>query len=333
MAQIVVRGENVYQCTVCSRKIRVPNNRYGLDVVHYCTITQGCKGKLNRVTIPKEVNNTPAIPPEVTGIQDWFQRQMLYTYTQTIASNTWTIQHNLGTIPIIHTFLNQIVNGVMTLVETLPPPYKIIDDNNIILTFPEAVSGVAQLEALSSRNTANLQKSKVVQNVNNIQVTTNTGVLTIATLDPSPITEVTLTYVVPGQNPIAIVYNNLASPPDANSPWSGINQVYVGGVVYTVRSFNLVSHPAALQYFISGQIPSTGCAVYVGTPLNGPTGILKSVLILEAKSPYASVDIITNQYVDFSAETKTSANILYSYGVAVVTPNTPKSIYPYISVV
>lgn len=332
MAQIVVRGESVYQCTVCNRRIRVPTNRIGLDVIHYCTITAGCHGKLNKVTLAKDITSTPAIPPEVAGIQDWFQRALLYTHTQTIASNSWTITHNLGSIPIVHVFTNQMVNGKLTPVEIPQPPTTIIDSNTIRISFPEAVSGVAQLEALASRNYTNSATTVAASPAANIQVSTNTGVITIATLDNAPNITLTLTYAIPNQNFVTISYNNVTITPDANSPWADISRVYIGGVVYHVRSFNIINHSAALNAFVSGQIPPQGCPIYIGSALAATTN-KGSVLLLEANTPFASVDKVIDQYVDLSAETMTSNNVVYSFGKVYAKPAASLSIYPYISVV
>lgn len=254
---------------------------------------------------------------------------MLYTHTQSIASKVWTIKHNLGSIPIVHTFTHQVINGVSTLADATTPPVTIIDDSNIILTFAEAVSGVAQLEALASRNTTSAQPTTIVA-PSNTQVSTDVGDITIATLSDDPIISIVLAYLIPGANPYLINYNNIDTTADANSPWNGVYQVYINGTVYTVRNFNLITHPAALRPFVSGQIPPTGCPVMIQA-VNDTTQ--NGVLLLEARAPFTSVDRTIDRYVDFGIETANSGNILYSYGKLYATPAAQKIIYPYISVV
>jgi hypothetical protein len=104
MAQILIKGESVYQCSVCARKIRVLTSRDGIDVVQRCTITYSCRGKLNKLTTAVDVNTTPAFPTEVPGVKDWFQRKILYTHQQPIKSKVWTVNHNLANKPIVYAY-------------------------------------------------------------------------------------------------------------------------------------------------------------------------------------------------------------------------------------
>lgn len=105
MAQILIKGESVYKCDVCMRKIRVLTSREGIDVVNRCTITYGCKGRFHRVKNAEEANATPAFPTEVAGVKDWFQRRVEYTHIQPIKSATWVIKHNLANKPIVYAYV------------------------------------------------------------------------------------------------------------------------------------------------------------------------------------------------------------------------------------
>lgn len=107
MAQILIKGESVYKCDTCNRKIRVATARDGIDVVQRCTITFGCKGKLLRVRDTKEVNDTPAFPEEIPGVRDWFQRRVVYTHNQPIRTKMWIIKHNLQNKPIVYAYVSR----------------------------------------------------------------------------------------------------------------------------------------------------------------------------------------------------------------------------------
>lgn len=107
MAQILIKGESVYKCDTCMRKIRMLTSREGIDVVQRCTITHGCRGKLLRLKDAKEVNSTPAFPTEVAGVQDWFQRRVVYTHTQPVKAKRWTIKHNLANNPLVYAFVSR----------------------------------------------------------------------------------------------------------------------------------------------------------------------------------------------------------------------------------
>lgn len=104
MAQILIKGETVYKCDECMRRIRVLTAREGIDVVNRCTITYGCKGRLHKVKSVEEANSTPAFPTEVPGVQDWFQRRVEYTHNQPIKSKVWIIKHNLANKPAVYCY-------------------------------------------------------------------------------------------------------------------------------------------------------------------------------------------------------------------------------------
>ncbi len=105
MAQILIKGETVYKCDECMRRIRVLTAREGIDVVNRCTITYGCKGRLHKVKSVEEANSTPAFPEEVPGVQDWFQRRVEYTHHQPIKSKSWIIKHNLANKPTVYCYV------------------------------------------------------------------------------------------------------------------------------------------------------------------------------------------------------------------------------------
>lgn len=103
-AQILIKGESVYKCDTCNRKVRVATSKDGIDVVQRCIITHGCKGKLYRVRDARDANSTSAFPAEVPGIQDWFQRRVVYDHSQPIKSQKWLIKHNLQNKPIVYAY-------------------------------------------------------------------------------------------------------------------------------------------------------------------------------------------------------------------------------------
>lgn len=332
MSKVVARGESVYQCTVCNRKTRVPTNQRGLDVVHYCTITAGCKGKLNRVSIVKDVIATPALTPAVSGLNDWFQRKMVYTHEQVVASNNWVIKHDLGGKPNVHTFLHTLVDGVVQLLPASQPVTVTIDQNTTKLVFDRAETGIAQLTSLASQNTTNAPISTYVPVVGNLQVSTNTGLLTLATKKSDSAINLTITFVITGQSPVTITYNNIDKIATASSPWAGVKQVYINGQTYTVRTLDLISHPAAFSYFASGQIPPQGGAFYISY-INNLAPVYEDVLIIGADSPFGPVDRIYDKFVDFSRETASSGGVAYSFGKIIATPTVVRTAFPLISVV
>lgn len=327
-----VGGDSVYQCNTCYRKLRVPTNPKGLDVLQYCIITAGCKGKLHKLTLAKDIINTPLITPAVLGLQDWFQRAMIYNHTQTIPSTIWTVTHNLQSRPIVHTFVNIVQNGNIVLVAATPAQIIPIDANTTQLVFASVESGVAQFEALSTPTSIQLTTNLELLPPPNVQISTNTGLLTICTLAADPTIDLNITFVVPGSSLVTIPYRSITNIPSIQSPWSGISKVYINCATYHVRTVNIITDPNALSLFLSGAIPPSGGNFYVSSvsSIDYPPG---SILVLGASEPFGTADRIYTQYADLSAENVESLGMLYSYGKIYATPNTMKEVYPPIIVV
>lgn len=65
-----------------------------------------------------------------------------YRYTQVTPSTTWVINHKLGlNNPIVDVFVD--VNGTLTRI--LPLTAVVTDENNITLTFTNAIAGSAEV--------------------------------------------------------------------------------------------------------------------------------------------------------------------------------------------
>lgn len=326
-----IKGENVYECDTCTRKIRIPENKQGLDVLPNCNITLGCLGNLRRVLNVREINLTPAVPPEVEGVSDWFQRRTLYTHNQQIANTEWLIQHNLANKPVIHAYVNKIVDGEETLVTQEPTSIKTIDLNNTLLTFTTPFSGVAQCISLATQNVTNPDATTpAVVTPTTMQLTSDTGELTIATLDETSTVSLTLSYITPtgNSNVQYIAIDNVVS---IDSPWVNASQAIIAGRKYTIRSFNLSTTPLAPAAFTQGMIPN-GTGFFVSA-INGVPLTPGRVLFLLGKAPYSFVDRVLDKYVDPYYINQTSPQTLYDAGKGFVEPSGIKTTYPPILVV
>lgn len=328
MPKVVVRGENVYRCTVCSRNIRVPVNRQGLDVIQRCIITHNCRGKLHRVSLSKDINETPAFPQEVQGVEDWFQRRVLYTHEQPVRSSVWTIKHNLSNQPRVYAYVNQTVDGKETLVKQEPLSTSTVSPNVTLVTFDSAVSGLAQCVATASQNSTNSSATDVsVESSEAFQVTTDTGELTIATLTDAPLVGLGLTYRTSGTSiDVTIDYAGIDSTPAVNSPWSNAQRVVVNGKVYHTRSFNLTTTPLAPVYFASGAVPD-GSTFFVST-LNGVSPSPGQCLILLSQAPHATADRVHDRYIDIASVNTSTPELYYMDGKGFAYPTVIKTAYP-----
>jgi len=235
-----------YTCTVCKRTIDLIQNKIGLDWVGYCNITLGCRGVLQQQQVyPDFIRGQ--LPPDVVGLKNWVQRQVLYNFTQTVARSTWTINHDLGILPSVEVYVNiQNPDGTMTQVE--PPPGLLEQivyntDDQVTLIFASAQSGIAQLigrysnpDILNPRPVATLPApTPTIQLTNNGELTIATRLSTVGSL---PLLPVTLTYTSASGAGISLTYTADSTASDT-SPWSDATQVLIQGKVYTVRTFNV----------------------------------------------------------------------------------------------
>lgn len=323
MAKILAKGESVYQCNTCNRSIRVPTNRQGIDVIQQCIITASCTGRLRRITIARDVNNTPAFPPDVTGVNDWFQRSVLAEHVQAIKTITWTVIHNLGSFPHTYVYVNRVVDGTETLVQITPKSVAPVDLNTLLITFDQPEKGMVQCVATSSKNTVNQSiTTGTVLQVATTQITTTIGELTIATLDQSTSINVGVTYNSPASiTPVPVTYLS-ASSPTIDSPWVNTSKVIMNGRTYTVRSFNILTTQLAPPLFSSGVIVN-------GATISFPdVANVNNTLILLAHPPYQSVDRIYDTYIDVATINKTLPEIYYQDGKWFCAPTIIKSTYP-----
>jgi hypothetical protein len=333
MPKVVVKGESIYKCSVCSRSVRVPTNKHGLDVLQRCIITHNCQGKLNRVTIAKEINETPAFPPEVQGVADWFQRRVLYTHEQPVQSLTWLIRHDLATRPKIYVYVNRLIDGEEILVKVDPKTETTIDLNTVEVTFEGAESGLVQCISLASQNSTNpTALSGLTVSTDAFQLTSDVGEVTIATLSSAPLVGIGLTYRTSGTEiDITIDYAGIDAVPSIGSPWVGSSRAVINGQVYTLRSFNLTQTPLAPTYFAAGAVPN-GSTFYVSTFSNAPPS-LGQCLFLLGRAPYATVDRIFDQYIDAATISPISPELFYNTGKGYATRSVIRSTYPPVLIV
>jgi hypothetical protein len=285
------------------------------------------------VTLTKDINETPAFPPEVQGVEDWFQRKVLYTHEQPVQSLTWTIKHDLQNRPKIHIYVNRIIDGVKTLVSSNPKTVTIIDLNTVQVTFDTAESGLAQCIALSSQNSTNPSSTAATAaSTTAVQITSDVGELTLATLSSSPLVALALTYRTSGiAQDVTIQYSGIDNVASINSPWSGARNVVINGKKYTVRSFNLTTTPLAPAYFAAGDVPA-GSAFYVSNYVGAPPAA-GECLILLGSPPYATIDRVYDKYIDVAYLNSDAPELFYTTGKGYAQPSVLRSTYPPVLVV
>lgn len=309
-----------YKCDVCKRSIKLPRNSESFEVVSRCIITQGCEGRLHKILNINDAMEAEAIPPSVEGLTNWLPRKVLFTFTQPITSTEWLVQHNLGGKPIVQTFVEQLdENSEPVLVEVVPQSTTTIDLNTTLITFATAQKGVAQFISIASANTTN-QPTEPTISLPDVQITSN-SFLTIATIDASP--SITMSATFYSTSTITFDYISIDASPSIQSPWVGINKIFVGGKRLTVRSFDIREHPLAFSFFSTGQIVN-GSQFFI----SGLTGRYGDNLILLAKPPFSVVDRIRDQYIDLATINQLQPEIYYNQGQAFAKPSIIRSTYP-----
>lgn len=327
MPQIFSRGDVVYQCDVCNRKARMPTNARGLEVIQRCTITNNCPGKLHRVILRKDINNTPAIPPNEVGIQNWIQRRVLFNYTQGIEATTWPIAHNLGAIPTLQVFVNKDTTDGVISVEITDYTITVVDPNNLTITFDSAYSGTAQCMTPASQNTTNPQIPPPIVPVTDIQIS-NTNILTIATIQGmGSVINVTVLFKDPIDGSIITCeYFSLSTTPISTSPWAGTSHVMIAGRMFDVRTFNITTPSTQ-----TGIIPNGSQMVM---QINGRNITnYRELLVLLGKSPYTAADKITDKYIDVATVNITQPEMFYTEGEVKCSNSLIKTTYPLIMAV
>jgi hypothetical protein len=165
-----------YKCNVCDRSVTLVENEQGLTTFGSCILTQGCTGTLIRQS--RNVDGFREQYPEVViGLEDFTPRNAIFTYTQYNSSATWNINHGLNTSVAANVFQFNS-DGSISNFEYNKNRYTItvVDSNNLVLTFPSKISGVANITARTSRSP---MVSTVATPPALTQVTTN-GVFTFA---------------------------------------------------------------------------------------------------------------------------------------------------------
>lgn len=310
-----------YKCDVCQRSIKVPENRFSVDLISRCIITQGCQGKMRKLFTFKETNNAPIIPPSVAGLDDWLQRKILYTHQQTIKTTTWLIEHNLGSKPTVQVQVERTDPenpNATILVDILPLKVEILDLNTIRLTFEKNESGVAQCIGTA----AGITYTKTIELTGEPVQITNRGVLTFATLNSSA--AIPITGVFSNNISTEINYTGVTVYLDTHSPWFGTTKLFINGKIYTVRTMNIKTTPPAPAYFGAGLIED-------GSLFNiKDVNSVGEILIIFAKPPYGTFDRIVNQYIDVASINSNLSEIYFSKGELFAQPSIIKQIYPHI---
>lgn len=228
----------VYECDTCNRKIELPQNLKGLEVMSRCIITQNCKGKLFKVGKKDSKNGTSLPYPDPIYLTDWSPRKIFLKFEQTTKSKLWKVIHNLGTIPSVEV---HIFDSAGTLIETTD--YVVINNNTTSteISFRDPITGIVQLYSRSPSNvTKTLTNSLTNEEMSQI-VVNGVGILSIATPLEKQL-ELWFGIISPITNNV-VKYGMIDIHPDTTSPSSAwfstsgnISKVFFNNRLWHVRT-------------------------------------------------------------------------------------------------
>ncbi len=345
----------VYQCDTCKRELHRKQNRLGLDVVNRCVITNGCRGKLFLEAVKPSYAIGRSTAP-VIGLADWTARKVLHTHKQEFLKKVWEIRHDLNNQPSVSAY---VYKGD-ELIRVEPESISYVTNDLLTVTFPTAVTGIAQCQARSASDGQNITTltPKIVEDIDTDTFSTSrsfpltngtdVGELTIATrvstvatsgfsptqnlsikvhfLSPTDLTEITSV-------PVTLTFkdaNNI--PVDTNaSPWGDAKYVSISGHKYLVRSANIHVGGSIGDTLTDRGIPQGAPCYFTVEYLGNPRELAPGeILILNSNAPHTKVDKIFDQITDMSDITPENASASTAYIGLDITANTAlrKRIFP-----
>lgn len=359
-----------FKCDTCKRSVELVENPQGFTVVGKCVITNGCTGRLYRTE--RNPNNVrESAPSYVAGLDNYVPRRAFFEYAQTLASDKWTVKHNMGVLPSTFVYLEQD-DGRKVLADNSTYTVKAVGKNTILVTFATKVRGIIQCVA---KSTVPLVPSTVSPETAQTQVSAN-GIITFAvpkyltqvhgqipavsppaitpTITPSPTPtstpiglplnlcaesatiQIEIEITKPNEDPF-VCFENIENFTDNRSPWNGWGEVLVGKRRnYCVRTATIlklaVFGNADLE---SGDIPDGTRIRFLRIDYGtGRKEVIPSrgLLMLLAKSPYAYADKVKNRVVDVGELIGDTPNyFVYRGGELFLDENKVERSYPDIS--
>ncbi len=163
-----------YKCDTCLREVEKVENVQGLTVFSKCIITNGCRGKLYKISRNAD-NLRETIPTFVENLQDYSQRLNFYQTEISFLSSEWVINHDLNCFPSV-TVYNLDQDNRYTTLKSSDYTIEIVNSNTIKIILATARKGKVHCIARSS-----LEKTvNVVQTQQDLFKLTHNGIFTFA---------------------------------------------------------------------------------------------------------------------------------------------------------
>lgn len=340
-----------YKCNICEREIELLEQTQGLTVFSKCIITNGCKGKLNKLKRNPD-SKRESFPDPIGNLIDYIPRNAFHEHEQILQNNIWRITHNLKVVPLLQVYIND--NNNLKFVKSDNYQIVVIDKNTIELRFPNVFSGIAQCISRSTVHEYNLS-NKTVEN--QFQVTKN-GLFvfafpkfithfTVPPIDPNiPLPINTETPSRPIRLEISLIQPNKEEVlcteliPDIinnNTPWSGWNEILVRKRRnYNIKVKSIFDFKRTLQLDTINKNDIENGTQIRFLRVDYGTGVLQpieqdDILLLISNSPHEPVDKIKNQIIDVGNVIFSKNDFfVYNDGEVFTSFNNLESTYPII---
>jgi len=294
-----------YKCTVCNRLIEIIEQPTGLERIKRCVITDKCRGTLYKLERLEDFA-VGKFPPDVRGLTNYIQRNVLFDHTQGIADITWTVEHNLGVNPSVQVIVDreETVDDVVVAsqIEIEPELITLIDKDSLTITFDRPETGLAQIIARSTSFQQTVEA--VTAGITYIPVS-QANILTIGadlSSNQFPVGATAGTYLVRiyylDQETLdetafeSAVFNDYtARSPVSTSAWNDTSEIFVGGQVYTVLSIDIGDPVNDLG------APAAGTALFQSgiDTVAFPNDQAPNMVVLLSDPPHANLDKNRNQ--------------------------------------
>ena len=323
----------VYKCDVCKREKEYIRNVEGLERIQRCTITHGCRGKLYQIAVYPDYSRASA-PERVVGLNDWKQRKVLYNHEQSIARDEWIITHGLGTFPSVSVYVNIPIEGNLDNIEEIfPQDIEVIDDNTIKLVFDKPWAGLAQLIArqsdpdlLKPYERTQVQEEELIRISNGGEISLVSRISTVGTCD---IIKIHVTYTTTQNTVIKKIYelplNYLVL--SSSSAWKDFDKVIIRGKTYDIRILNGI-YDAMYDQTIGNGSTMVFDKIEICSATSERDLMQDEIYVLFANEPYATVDKVTDKYIDLYDTIQNQFSIVYDSGEFFAKSGIIQQIYP-----
>lgn len=334
-----------YSCTICKRQIDLLENPENITVFSKCTITNGCRGKLYKIS-RNQNNYRETVPKIVNGIDDYIPRKVFFKYNQTLEKKQWKVTHNLGVLPVVEVYVN---NDNLKFEDYT---IDIVDNNTILLNFSANFSGIVHCIARSS--VTNITEKKIIKDelfqisYNGTFVfaiphfiTTFKGptfvpqpTLPIDTKFPPKPIRIEVSVIRPNREEI-ICTETIPQEIITNTPWVGWHEILVRKRRnYVIKTKNILSFTRTFQEDILTKNNIENGTQIRFLRIDFGTGYLQPIesddlILLLANRPFNAVDKIQDKFIDISHVNFSNFDyFIYQDGELYTSKNNMENTYP-----